>query len=212
MPPVRARVGQVAGSSWRIFFGAGRSRAARTFFVASVGWLVWVKVPAGLVKTPTCRSCRSSRTVAQVLPVLVSMMRTPAAAPASRAARGRGYGARGGGRRGAARGGASGLASRVPAARMPSRPDSWARPVPAAVPPQGRGSDAGTGCCDRAQLSDEELALLRLIAEGLPMNSVAARLGMSPRTARRRMHDLCARIGATGTMQAVVWDAHRGLV
>jgi hypothetical protein len=26
------------------------------------------------------------------------------------------------------------------------------------------------------------------------------------------MHHLCDRIGVTGTMQAVVWAAHRGLV
>ena len=61
-------------------------------------------------------------------------------------------------------------------------------------------------------VTDEELALLRLLAEGLPSASVAARLGMSPRTLRRRMHDLCDRIGVTGTMQAVVWAAHHGLV
>jgi DNA-binding NarL/FixJ family response regulator len=61
-------------------------------------------------------------------------------------------------------------------------------------------------------LTDEELALLRLVAEGLPIDSVAARLEISPRTVRRRMHDLCDRIGVTGTMQAVVWAAHRGLV
>jgi DNA-binding NarL/FixJ family response regulator len=68
--------------------------------------------------------------------------------------------------------------------------------------------------CSRpaAQLSEEELALLRLVATGLPMDSVAARLGMSPRTARRRMRDLCERIGVTGTIQAVVWAAHHGLV
>jgi DNA-binding NarL/FixJ family response regulator len=60
--------------------------------------------------------------------------------------------------------------------------------------------------------TDEELAVLRLVAEGLPIDSVAARLEISPRTVRRRMHDLCERIGVTGTMQAVVWAAHRGLV
>ncbi len=69
--------------------------------------------------------------------------------------------------------------------------------------------------CRRApapRLSAEELALLRLVAEGLPIDSVAARLGLSPRTVRRRMHGLCDRIGVTGTMQAVVWAAHHGLV
>jgi len=62
------------------------------------------------------------------------------------------------------------------------------------------------------ELSDEEVAVLRLIAEGLPIDSVAARLGMSPRTVRRRMHDVCERIGVTSTIPAVVWAAHHGLV
>jgi DNA-binding NarL/FixJ family response regulator len=81
--------------------------------------------------------------------------------------------------------------------------------------PANRGQDATAACRQPQsvpQLSDEELALLQLVAEGLPIDSVAARLSMSPRTVRRRMHDLCDRIGVTGTMQAVVWAAHHGLV
>jgi DNA-binding NarL/FixJ family response regulator len=81
--------------------------------------------------------------------------------------------------------------------------------------PADTGWDAAARCPGARpvpQVSDEELAVLRLVAEGLPIASVAARLGMSPRTVRRRMHDLCDRIGVTGTMQAVVWAAHHGLV
>lgn len=87
-------------------------------------------------------------------------------------------------------------------------------PTPAGTP-VGAGPDAAVGRRQpqpAPRVSEEDLALLRLVAEGLPMDSVAARLGMSPRTARRRIHDLCERIGVTGTMQAVVWAAHRGLV
>jgi DNA-binding CsgD family transcriptional regulator len=61
-------------------------------------------------------------------------------------------------------------------------------------------------------VSAEELAILRHVAEGLPIDSVAHRVGTSPRTVRRRMRNLCDRIGATCAIQAVVWAAHRGLV
>src|SRR5690349_12545261 len=53
-------------------------------------------------------------------------------------------------------------------------------------------------------VSAEELAILRHVAEGLPMDSVAQRVGTSPRTVRRRMRNLCDRIGATCAIQAVV--------
>jgi DNA-binding NarL/FixJ family response regulator len=54
--------------------------------------------------------------------------------------------------------------------------------------------------------------MLRLIAEGLPIDAVAHRMETSPRTVRRRMRNLCDRIGATCAIQAVVWAARRGLV
>jgi DNA-binding NarL/FixJ family response regulator len=61
-------------------------------------------------------------------------------------------------------------------------------------------------------VSTDELAILRLVAEGLPIDAVAHRLDTSPRTVRRRMRNLCDRIGATCTIQAVVWAARRDLV
>jgi len=62
------------------------------------------------------------------------------------------------------------------------------------------------------RLTAEELLILRHIADGLPIESVAHRIGISPRTVRRRMRTLCDRIGATCVIQAVVWAAHEGLV
>jgi DNA-binding NarL/FixJ family response regulator len=83
--------------------------------------------------------------------------------------------------------------------RFPQRPDA---PDPVA------GSSTGRA----ALVSAEELAILRHIADGLPIDSVAQRVGTSPRTVRRRMRNLCDRIGVTCAIQAVVWAAHRGLV
>jgi DNA-binding CsgD family transcriptional regulator len=79
----------------------------------------------------------------------------------------------------------------------------------------GTGIDAVAGRPRRGSaplVSAEELAILRHVAEELPIDSVAQRVGTSPRTVRRRMSNLCDRIGATCAIQAVVWAVHRGLV
>src|SRR4051794_35430772 len=93
-------------------------------------------------------------------------------------------------------------------------PDLPDPPLAAGVPPAHPASCRPERSPDLRDegLSDEELAVLRLVAEGLPIDSVAVRLGMSPRTVRRRMHRVCEHIGVTNTIRAVVWAAHRGLV
>ena len=58
----------------------------------------------------------------------------------------------------------------------------------------------------------EEVAILRLMANGLPLNSIATHTGLSSRTIRRRLRDLCDRLGVTCPIQAIVWAARRGLV
>src|SRR3954468_19150107 len=50
-------------------------------FGGGAGSLIGVKVPAGPVKTPTCRPCRSSRTAAR-RPVRVSLQRGRQVLPA----------------------------------------------------------------------------------------------------------------------------------
>ncbi len=61
-------------------------------------------------------------------------------------------------------------------------------------------------------LTAEDLAMLRLIAEGLPLASIARRMQMSPRTVRRRLRNICDRLGVVHPIQAVVWAARHGLI
>jgi DNA-binding NarL/FixJ family response regulator len=63
-----------------------------------------------------------------------------------------------------------------------------------------------------AQLSGDDLELLRLIAGGLPLDAVAKRLNTSDRTVRRRVRAICERLGCHSSIQAVVWAAREGLV
>lgn len=64
----------------------------------------------------------------------------------------------------------------------------------------------------RPVLTREELDLLRLLAEGLPIEAVARRLDLSERTVRRRTRSICDRLSVTAPIQAIVWAARRGLV
>ena len=63
-----------------------------------------------------------------------------------------------------------------------------------------------------AELSREDLELLRLLARGLPLEAVARRLHTSERTVRRRVKGICERLGVSASIEAVVWAARRGLV
>lgn len=63
-----------------------------------------------------------------------------------------------------------------------------------------------------ASLEREEIALLALLAEGLPLETIARRLDLSDRTIRRRVRSICDRLGLATPIQAVVWAARRGLV
>jgi DNA-binding NarL/FixJ family response regulator len=62
------------------------------------------------------------------------------------------------------------------------------------------------------ELSSDDVALLALLASGLPMEAVARRLGLSERTVRRRTRFLCDRLGVATTVEAVAWAARRHLV
>jgi DNA-binding NarL/FixJ family response regulator len=62
------------------------------------------------------------------------------------------------------------------------------------------------------ELSHEDVALLRLLALGLPLDAVARRLFTSERTVRRRTRAICDRLEVGAPIQAVVWAARRGLL
>ena len=51
---------------------------------------------------------------------------------------------------------------------------------------------------------DDDLELLRLLAEGLTTGTVARRQGVSERTLRRRLRSLADEIGVDSTIEVVV--------
>lgn len=66
-----------------------------------------------------------------------------------------------------------------------------------------------TGHC---KISQEDLELVRLLAAGLSLESVARRLNLSERTVRRRLRALCDRLGLGTPIEVAVWAALRGLL
>jgi DNA-binding NarL/FixJ family response regulator len=63
-----------------------------------------------------------------------------------------------------------------------------------------------------AELSRQDVELLRLLSRGLPLDAVARRLNTSERTVRRRVKAVCDRLGFATSIEAVVWAARQGLV
>jgi len=61
-------------------------------------------------------------------------------------------------------------------------------------------------------LRSDEVHLLSLLATGLPVESVARRLHVCPRTVRRRCRGVCDKIGVSSVIEAVAWAARRGLI
>jgi len=65
---------------------------------------------------------------------------------------------------------------------------------------------------DHREMSLEDLEVLRLLATGLSLESVARHLDLSERTVRRRTRALCDRLGVGAPIEAIVWAARRGLL
>ncbi len=61
-------------------------------------------------------------------------------------------------------------------------------------------------------LDDEELAIVRLLAEGLVLDVIARRLSLSERTLRRRLRALCDRVGVDSPVQVLVLAVRQGLL
>jgi DNA-binding NarL/FixJ family response regulator len=62
------------------------------------------------------------------------------------------------------------------------------------------------------ELSESDVALLGLLAQGLSVDSAARRLHTSDRTVRRRVKEIRDRLGLSSSIEAIVWAARRGLV
>lgn len=100
------------------------------------------------------------------------------------------------------------LINRPPPARRPAAADEGGHLLP-----RYRGKDddvRGNGA--GSPVTQEELTILRSMAEGLPLESIAQRMGLSSRTVRRRLRGLCDRLGVTHPIQAIVWAARHGLL
>ncbi len=61
-------------------------------------------------------------------------------------------------------------------------------------------------------LTPEEVALLRQLAEGLPLKEMADSLHVSDRTLRRRLQSLYLKLGAANRSQAIVQATRLGLI
>jgi DNA-binding NarL/FixJ family response regulator len=67
-----------------------------------------------------------------------------------------------------------------------------------------------TTMTDHPTLGREDLDLLRLLAEGLSLETVARRLDLSEPTVRRRVRSICDRLGLDTPIEAVVGAAAAG--
>jgi DNA-binding NarL/FixJ family response regulator len=63
-----------------------------------------------------------------------------------------------------------------------------------------------------ADLTDDDLAMLRLLSRGLTTEAIARELGMSERTLRRRGRLICDRVGVRTPIEAVVWAVRARLI
>ena len=61
------------------------------------------------------------------------------------------------------------------------------------------------------RLSADEVAVLRLLAEGEALVIVSRRLGMSERTVRRKVRNACTKLDCGSTIEAVVWAVRNEL-
>jgi DNA-binding NarL/FixJ family response regulator len=69
-----------------------------------------------------------------------------------------------------------------------------------------------TPVAERPSLTRDDIEVLTLLAEGLPLSTIGRRLHLSERSIRRRLRLICDRLGCRSSIQAVVWAARRGLV
>lgn len=86
------------------------------------------------------------------------------------------------------------------------------RPAVVHEPTHSPVSHVATTSDLRRRVSDDEIRLLALLADGLPVEAIARRLALSDRTVRRRSRALCDRLGARAPIQVVAWAARNGLI
>jgi DNA-binding NarL/FixJ family response regulator len=61
-------------------------------------------------------------------------------------------------------------------------------------------------------LAPDELEILRLLAEGLTVDTIARRLGRSERTVRRKVRGIGDKLGVGTMVEAIVWAVRADLI
>ena len=72
-------------------------------------------------------------------------------------------------------------------------------------------AEAGLQCAAE-RLATDQLEILRLLAQGLTVETVARRLEMSERTVRRKVRAVADELGVDSTIEAVVWAVRQHLI
>ncbi len=62
------------------------------------------------------------------------------------------------------------------------------------------------------ELSDRDLEVLRLLADGLDNKEIAGRLFVSPTTVKRQVSSIVTKLGVSNRVQAAIWAVRAGLV
>lgn len=65
---------------------------------------------------------------------------------------------------------------------------------------------------NQSVLTEHQLDILRMVAEGYPNKLIAEELGLSPMTIKNWMHRICLKLDASCRTRAVVLALHKGLL
>ena len=63
-----------------------------------------------------------------------------------------------------------------------------------------------------SSLGHDDLEILRLLAHGLTVESIALRLNMSERTVTRKIRAVVDAVGVDSTIEAIVWAVREDLI
>jgi DNA-binding NarL/FixJ family response regulator len=74
---------------------------------------------------------------------------------------------------------------------------------------RGRAGDLDSST---AGLSEREIEVLRLLAEGLDNNEIALKLYLSPTTVKRHVSTIFSKAGVSNRVQAAIWAVRAGII
>jgi len=76
---------------------------------------------------------------------------------------------------------------------------------------RGQAGPRDRGEADDAKLSERELDILRLVAQGCDNDEIAERLFLSPRTVKNHVSSILAKLDMDNRVQAAVYAVRRGI-